>query len=84
MSHRSRALGNLVKNVHSRDPIGKHTLAVPGDGTVDIIALACALDDIGYGRAAVIELEFEEATAAEVRPDLARAKELLARDFAVA
>jgi hypothetical protein len=57
---------------------------VPADGTVDFTALACALGEIGYRRAAVIELEYEDATAAEIRPDLGRAKELLARDFAVA
>jgi hypothetical protein len=32
----------------------------------------------------VIELEYEDVTAEEVRPDFGRAKELLARDFAVA
>ena len=57
---------------------------MPGDGTVDFTALACALREIGYRRAAVIELEYEDARADEVRPDLGRAKELLARDFAVA
>ena len=57
---------------------------VPRDGAVDFTAPACALDEIGYKRAAVIELEYEEATATEVRPDLGRAKQLLARDFAVA
>src|SRR5215204_413303 len=35
-------------------------------------------------RAAVIELEYEDAAAAEVRPDLSRTKVLLIRDFAVA
>jgi hypothetical protein len=34
-------------------------------------------------RAAVIELEYEDAAAAEIRPDLSRAKVLLIRDFAV-
>ena len=82
--HRLRALGGLVKHVHLRDAIGQNILVVPGDGTVNFAALACALDEIGYGRAAVIELEYEDATAAEVRPDLARPKELLAKDFAVA
>jgi sugar phosphate isomerase/epimerase len=80
----ARALGGLVKHVHLRDAIGQNILVVPGDGTVDFTALACALDEIAYGRAAAIELEYEEATAAEVRPDLRRAKELLARDFVVA
>jgi sugar phosphate isomerase/epimerase len=59
-------------------------MVVPGDGTVDFTALASALSEIGYGRAAVIELEYEDARAAEVRPDLGRAKELLSRDFVVA
>jgi sugar phosphate isomerase/epimerase len=80
----AHTLGYLVKHVHLRDAIEQNILVVPGDGTVDFTALACALDEIGYGRAAVIELEYEDATAAEVRPDLGRAKELLARDFAVA
>ncbi len=80
----ARMLGNLVKHVHLRDAIGQNILVVPGDGTVDFTALARALGEIGYGRTAVIELEYEDATAAEVRLDLGRAKELLARDFAVA
>lgn len=80
----ARTLGDLVKHVHLRDAIGQDILVVPGDGTVDFTALASALGEIGYGRAAIIELEYEDATAAEVRPDLARAKELLAKDFAVA
>ncbi len=77
-------LGDLVKHVHLRDAIGQNILVVPGDGTVDFTALASALGDIGYRRAAVIELEYENATAAGVRPDLGRARDLLARDFAVA
>ena len=40
--------------------------------------------DLDPSHATYGELEYEEATAAEVRPDLARAKALLARDFAVA
>ena len=66
----ARSLGNLVGHVHLRDAIGQHILVVPGDGTVDFAALACAVDEIGYWRAAVVELEYEVATAAEVRPDL--------------
>jgi sugar phosphate isomerase/epimerase len=80
----ARALGDLVKHVHLRDAIGQNILVVPGDGAVDFTALACALDEIGYRRAAVIELEYEDATAAEVRPDLGRAREMLARDFVIA
>jgi len=80
----ARTLGDLVKHVHLRDGIGQNIMVVPGDGTVDFTALARALSEIGYGRAAVIELEYEDATAQEVRPDLSRAKELLSRDFAVA
>ena len=80
----ARRLGTLVKHVHLRDAIGQNILVVPGDGTVDFTALAHALDEIGYTRAAVIELEYETATAADVRPDLWRARELLATDFAVA
>ena len=80
----ARSLRGLVKHVHLRDAIGQNILVVPGDGTVDFAALACALNEIDYGGAAVIELEYEDATAAEVRPDLGRAKELLSADFAVA
>jgi sugar phosphate isomerase/epimerase len=80
----ARDLGHLVKHVHLRDAIGRNILVVPGDGTVDFTALACALRETGYGRAAVIELEYENARADVVRPDLRRAKELLARDFAAA
>jgi sugar phosphate isomerase/epimerase len=80
----ARTLGDLVKHVHLRDAMGKNILVVPGDGTVDFTALASALDEIGYRRAAVIELEYENARADDVRPDLRRAKELLSRDFVVA
>jgi protein FrlC len=75
-------LGGLVKHVHLRDAIGKNILVVPGDGTVDFTALARALREIGYQRAAVIELEYEHASAPEVRPDLARAKTYLEDAFA--
>jgi sugar phosphate isomerase/epimerase len=80
----ARTLGDRVKHVHLRDAVGQNIMVVPGDGTVDFTALASALSEIGYGRAAVIELEYEDARAAEVRPDLGRAKELLSRDFVVA
>jgi sugar phosphate isomerase/epimerase len=80
----ARSLGDLIKHVHLRDAIGQNILVVPGDGTVDFTALACALREIGYRRAAVIELEYEDARVEEVRPDLGRAKELLTKDFAVA
>jgi sugar phosphate isomerase/epimerase len=80
----ARPLGNLLEHVHLRDAIGQHVLVVPADGTVDSMALACALGKIGYRRAAVIELEYDDATAVEICPDLGRAKELLAKDFAVA
>jgi sugar phosphate isomerase/epimerase len=80
----ARMLGNLVKHVHLRDAIAQNFLVVPGDGTVDFTALACALGEIGYRRAAIIELKYENARADVVRPDLSRAKELLSRDFVVA
>jgi sugar phosphate isomerase/epimerase len=80
----ARSLGPLVKHVHLRDGRGKDILVVPGDGTVDFSALAAALQEIGYGRAAVIELEYERAMALEVRPDLARAKTFLEGVFAAA
>ena len=71
----------MVKYVHRRDAIGQKILVVPGDDTVDFAAVArCARLAT---RAAVIELEYEDAAAAEVRPDLSRAKVLLIRDFAV-
>ena len=80
----ARSLGELVKHVHLRDGIGKNILVVPGDGTVDFVALARALRAIGYERPAVIELEYEQATAEQVRPDLARAKAFLEKAFATA
>ena len=80
----ARKLGGLVKHVHLRDAIGQNIPVVPGDGTVDFTALADALREIGYRRAAVIELEYEDAAVEEVHSDLARAKEQLTRDFAVA
>ena len=80
----ARRLGPLVKHVHLRDGIGKNIMVVPGDGTVDFRELAVALDEIGYRGAAVIELEYADARAPEVRPDLARAKALLRQNFAVA
>jgi hypothetical protein len=43
-----------------------------------------ALEEIGYGRAAVIELEYADAHAPDIRPDLMRAKALLSQDFPVA
>ena len=59
-------------------------MVVPGDGEVDFADLAAALGEIGYVRAAVIELEYSDAHAPEVRPDLARAKTLLTEHFVVA
>jgi sugar phosphate isomerase/epimerase len=78
----ARTLGDLVKHVHLRDGRGKDIMVVPGDGTVDFAALARALREIGYRRAAVIELEYGQATADEVRPDLARARAYLEAAFA--
>ena len=80
----ARALGPLVKHVHLRDARGQDIMVVPGDGDVDFAELAAALAEIGYDRAAVIELEYVDARAPEVRPDLARAKALLGEHFAVA
>jgi sugar phosphate isomerase/epimerase len=80
----ARSLGALVKHVHLRDARGKDIMVVPGDGEVDFHELARALDEIGYARAAVIELEYADARAPEVRPDLTRAKTLLSQDFLVA
>lgn len=80
----ARLLGEQVKHVHLRDAIGQNILVVPGDGTVDFPALARALRDIGYQRPAVIELEYEHATADQVRPDLARARTFLEAAFASA
>jgi sugar phosphate isomerase/epimerase len=80
----ARRLGPLVKHVHLRDGRGKDIMVVPGDGDVDFAELAVALTEIGYRRAAVIELEYADAHAPQVRPDLARAKLLLAEYFAVA
>jgi sugar phosphate isomerase/epimerase len=77
-------LGEHVKHVHLRDGIGKNILVVPGDGTVDFTALAKALEKIGYNRVAVIELEYENAKAEQVRPDLARAKAHLEKSFQMA
>lgn len=79
----ARALGPLVKHVHLRDARGQDIMVVPGDGEVDFAQLAAALAEIGYGRAAVIELEYADARAPQVRPDLARAKGLLSEHFAV-
>ncbi len=80
----ARTLGPLVKHVHLRDGSGKDIMVVPGDGEVDFADLAAALGEIGYDRAAVIELEYSDAHAPEVRPDLARAKTLLSEHFVVA
>jgi sugar phosphate isomerase/epimerase len=77
-------LGSLVKHVHLRDGRGKNIMVVPGDGDVDFAELATMLDKIGYGRSAVIELEYADASATQVRPDLERAKLLLAEYFVVA
>lgn len=77
-------LAKHVKHVHLRDGIGKNIMVVPGDGTVDFSALARALEKIGYNRVATIELEYETARAEAVRPDLARAKAHLEKNFQVA
>ena len=84
VSRIARALGPLVKHVHLRDGRGKEIMVVPGDGEVDFGELAAALTEIGYDRVAAIELEYADARAPEVRPDLARAKMMLAEYFAVA
>lgn len=84
ISRIARTLGPLVKHVHLRDGRGKDIMVVPGDGDVDFAELAAALAEIGYRRAAVIELEYADAHAPQVRPDLERAKSLLAEHFAVA
>jgi sugar phosphate isomerase/epimerase len=80
----ARALGDRVKHVHLRDALGKNIMVVPGDGTVDFTELARALREIEYDRATVIELEYGDARAPEVSPDLARAKTFLEESFATA
>ncbi len=80
----ARTLGPLVKHVHLRDGRGQDIMVVPGDGDVDFHDLAMALEEIGYGRAAVIELEYADAHAPDIRPDLMRAKAMLSEDFPVA
>jgi sugar phosphate isomerase/epimerase len=80
----ARSLGPLVKHVHLRDGREQDIMVVPGDGTVDFAAVAEALNEIGYSRAAVIELEYADARTPQVRPDLERAKRLLSRYFVVA
>jgi sugar phosphate isomerase/epimerase len=77
-------LGRHVKHVHLRDGIDKNIMVVPGDGTVDFAALARALEKISYSRVATIELEYENAKAEQVRPDLARAKAHLEKSFQTA
>lgn len=80
----ARALGSRVKHVHLRDAVGKDIMVVPGDGTVDFTELGRALREIDYDRATVIELEYADAQAPAVSPDLARAKSFLQDAFAVA
>jgi sugar phosphate isomerase/epimerase len=80
----ARTLGPLVKHVHLRDARGKDIMVVPGDGEVDFADLAAALAEIGYDRAAVIELEYSDTRAPQVGPDLERAKTFLAEHFVVA
>jgi sugar phosphate isomerase/epimerase len=77
----ARQLGRHVKHVHLRDGIGQNILVVPGDGVVDFAALAHALCEIGYDRAAVIELEYEYARADQVRDDLKRARSVVGQAF---
>ncbi len=80
----ARELGDRVKHVHLRDAVGKNIMVVPGDGTVDFTELAHVLREIEYSRATVIELEYADARAPQVSPDLARAKTFLQDAFAVA
>lgn len=77
-------LGDLVKHVHLRDAIGRNILVVPGDGDVDFVALARALETIGYTRTAAIELEYEFATADTVARDLERARPVIETAFIAA
>jgi sugar phosphate isomerase/epimerase len=77
-------LGGLVRHVHLRDAVGQNILVVPSDGDVDFAAFARALSDIGYERAAAIELEYEFATADTVTKDLARARPIIEKAFEVA
>jgi sugar phosphate isomerase/epimerase len=77
------ALNKHVKHVHLRDGIGKNIMVVPGEGTVDFAELAWALKTIGYTRIATIELEYENAKAEAVRPDLLRAKTHLEKSFQI-
>jgi sugar phosphate isomerase/epimerase len=77
-------LGKHVKHVHLRDGIGKNIMVVPGNGTVDFTALVRALEVTGYNRVATIELEYENAKAEQVRPDLLRAKAYLEKSFRLA
>ena len=80
----ARKLGSLVKHVHLRDGMGQNIMVVPGDGTVDFTTLARTLQAIDYDRVAVIALESEDARADQVRPDLARAKSFLEKNFRMA
>lgn len=80
----ARTLGSHVKHVHLRDAIGKNILVVPGDGEVDFTEFARALLEIGYQGPAVIELEYEEAHAPQVTPDLKRARVFLEAAMRVA
>ncbi|MCD6028890.1 MAG: xylose isomerase [Thermomicrobiales bacterium] len=77
----ARRLGDLVRHVHLRDAVGTNILVVPGDGEVDFPGFARALSEIGYGRVAAIELEYEHATAGTVRDDLARARPVIDEAF---
>jgi sugar phosphate isomerase/epimerase len=77
-----RHLDALVRHVHLRDARGQDIMVVPGDGQVDFAAVARALREIGYARTCTLELEYENARAPEVIPDLARARDLLKQFYA--
>jgi sugar phosphate isomerase/epimerase len=73
-----------VKHVHLRDAIGKNTEVVPGEGTVDFAALVAALDEIGYARPMMVELEYPAPapTLATICKDAEKARALMKRIFA--
>jgi sugar phosphate isomerase/epimerase len=79
----ARALGPWVRHVHLRDAIGKNTEVVPGEGTVDFAAFVAALDEIGYARPMMVELEYPAPapTLATICKDAEKARALMKRIF---
>lgn len=67
-----RAMGPRLRHLHLMDRDGAGRLCLPGEGIVDWRALRAALDEVGFGGAAILEpYEQQAADPARLRRSLA-------------